>query len=93
MDPSKEIKMRSKFDDVSAKPSSNREPDIIYSFKVSRLHAGNSGIIDNRTGKQIAPQTLVIREGEAPKGLTGKTALLCYGSERGKIESIHFGTR
>jgi len=79
-----------KFDAVEEKLDKVKIAKQVYDFKVSHLHKGTSGITDNRTGKQIPPDYVVIREGEAPEGAIGKKAIICYSSKPSKIEAIHF---
>ena len=78
-----------KFDAIKEKRDNVKIAKQVYDFKVSRLHKGNSGITDNRTGKQILPDYMVIREGEAPEGAVGKKAIICYTGKPQKIKSIH----
>ena len=63
---------------------------LVYEFKVRALHRGRSGIIDNRTGKQLPPSSMLIREDEAPQNAFGKHAIICYESKPQKIHTIHY---
>jgi len=79
-----------KFDAVEEKLDNVKIAQQVYDFKVSRLHKGSSGITDNRTGKQIPPDYVIIRAGEAPEGAVGKKAIICYTGKPSKIKTIYF---
>ena len=85
----KPIKSTNKFDSIGEALDRDKKGKAVYSLKVSHLHLGRSGITDNRTGKQIPPASIIIREGEAPRGALGKKALLCYGGDPRKIMATY----
>ncbi len=88
----KRLKQTSKFDNMrTSRKGQKRLPKPIYSFQADIVHLGSTGVMNNKTGKQVVKSlSYPIREGEAPEGLKGK-GLICYkGSNPRTIKSIHF---
>ena len=85
----KPSKQDAKFEAISEQLGTSQKDKIIYSFKVSKLHKGASGIINNKTGKHIPPSSIPIRGDVADKSVIGKKAVICYGGKPRKIKAIH----